>query len=329
LKRLFPEDSRETSMQKINRALTGEHWEDVEIPILQKKGGVRIVLWNSANIYARDNATLLATIAQGHDITERKIAEEALKRDKDTIEKLVVKRTQELLNAQVELERSKRLSEIGTLAATVAHELRNPLGVIRTAVYNIKRKAKDDIFDSHISNIEKKISESNQIINNLLDYSRIKVPVFEKIKVYAILKECVNIAKDRYEKKNINFIKDIEPVKNLNIEADPLQLKEIFNNILDNACQAIDKDPGRIDVSAARDGDKNVIISIKDNGGGIEQEDIKRLFEPFFTRKSKGRGLGLTICNQLIGLHNGRIGIESSPGKGTKVTGTLPVGGVK
>ena len=134
------------------------------------------MLWNSANIYARDNATLLATIAQGHDITERKIAEEVLKRDKDTIEKLVVKRTQELLNVQVELERSKRLSDIGTLAATVAHELRNPLGVIRTAVYNIKRKAKNEALESHLSNIQKKVSDSDRIINDLLFYARIRLP---------------------------------------------------------------------------------------------------------------------------------------------------------
>ena len=145
--------------------------------------------------------------------------------------------------------------------------------------------------------------------------------------MYALLEECVNNEKERFEKKDIDFVKNIEPVKELSIEADPLQLKEVFNNVLDNACQALDKDSGRIEICAAPDDKKNVIISIKDNGVGIEQEDIKRLFEPFFTRKSKGTGLGLTICNQIIGLHNGKIGIESSMGKGTNVTLTLPVGG--
>jgi signal transduction histidine kinase len=111
------------------------------------------------------------------------------------------------------------------------------------------------------------------------------------------------------------------------MQADPLQLKEVFNNILDNACQALDKESGCINVSAALDGNKNVIITIEDNGAGIEPEDIKRLFEPFFTRKSKGTGLGLTICNQLVGLHNGRIDVESSLGRGTIVKLTLPVGG--
>jgi two-component system nitrogen regulation sensor histidine kinase GlnL len=291
---------------------------------------VRIALWNSANIYSEDGKTLLATIAQGQDITERIKAEEVLKRDKDSIEKLVVQRTAELINAHVELDRSKRLSDIGTLAAAVAHELRNPLGVIRTAVYNIRRKNQNNNLDSHLANIEKKISESNQIINNLLDYSRIKTPQLENTSIYSVLEECIGFEKEKYASKNIGFLTRLDAISDIHLQIDPLQIRQVFSNIIDNACQAIEKEKGVLEVSATLDeGKQNVIISFKDNGIGIEKEDIARLFEPFFTRKSKGTGLGLTICNELIKLHNGKITIESVPGEGTSVLVALPGEGLK
>ncbi len=125
------------------------------------------------------------------DITIRKRAEEALKNDKATVEKLVETRTRELLAARLELERSQRLSDIGILAATVAHELRNPLAAISLAAYNIKRKSTTPGMDSHLNNIAKKIDESNHIINNLLYYSRIKKLNCERVNLTDILNECI------------------------------------------------------------------------------------------------------------------------------------------
>jgi PAS domain S-box-containing protein len=257
------------------------------------------------------------------DITEQKLAEEVLKRDKDTFEKLVSDRTRELLNTQLELGRSRRLSDIGTLAATVAHELRNPLGVIRTAIYNIRRKTQGQPLEGHINNIEKKIAESDQIINNLLGYSRIKMPQYEKVKIYYIIDECINFAEERFEKINISFLKDFKAIKDVYVDIDPFQMREVFNNIIDNACHAVD-DKGEIKVSAKLLG-QSIKVSFKDNGIGISKEDLEKIFEPFFTRKSKGTGLGLTICKELISLHRGHLKIESVEKQGTLVTITLPV----
>ncbi len=111
-----------------------------------------------------------------NDITKRKEAEAVLQRDKLTLEQLVRDKTDELLAARESMERAKRLSDIGTLAATVAHELRNPLAAINMAAFNIKRKAQNPLFDRNVENIEKKVLESNQIIDNLLYYSRINRP---------------------------------------------------------------------------------------------------------------------------------------------------------
>ncbi|MCB4791498.1 MAG: MEDS domain-containing protein [Elusimicrobia bacterium] len=265
------------------------------------------------------------SIGAVQDITEQRMAEEVLKRDKETFEKLVNDRTNELINAQLELSKSKRLSDIGTLAATVAHELRNPLGVIRTAVYNIKRKSQGLPLESHINNIEKKISESDQIINNLLSYSRIKMPHYEKVKIYYLIDECITFAKERFENKNISFLKEIEPIREISVDIDPFQMREVFNNIVDNACHAVEPVKGRITVSASLSRDGRLDISFKDNGTGISKEDLNKIFEPFFTRKSKGTGLGLTICKELVDLHGGKLKIDSVENKGTKVTVSIPL----
>ncbi len=273
----------------------------------------------------RDRAGRTTIIESDSDITRLKVYELALSRDKDAFEKMVADKTRELVSTQMELERTRRLSDIGTLAATVAHELRNPLGVIRTAVYNIKRKAHNPLLDGHIGNIEKKILEGDQIINNLLGYSRIRTPQYEKIKLYDVLDECVNIARERFEKKHILFIKDAESIREQFMDGDHFQLREVLNNILDNAGQAVEAGKGVIKVSAHTDTAGCMILTITDNGSGIDGADIGRLFEPFFTRKSKGTGLGLTVCKEMISLHHGDIRIGSEPSKGTTVTITLPL----
>ena len=324
---LFPEGSREESLEKIRRTLGGEYWETVEIPILRRDGSVRIALWNSANIYADDGKTLLATIAQGLDITERKIAEEILKKDNDTFEKLVEKKTGEIIKIQYKLKRAQRLSDIGALASTVAHELRNPLAAIGMAIYNIKKKADTSKLNSHISNIEKKIAESDQIINNLLFFSRIKILRSEKLNFYNILNECIISVKDRFcqnKMKTEVILTNQELIKKLFIEADPLQMRELFNNILNNAFDATANTNGSVIIKCELL--KNYIrIYFQDNGIGINQYDCKKIFEPFFTTKSKGTGLGLSVCYQIVQNHAGTIKIKSKPREGTTVTVTLPL----
>ncbi|MEW6101048.1 MAG: PAS domain S-box protein [Candidatus Omnitrophota bacterium] len=232
---------------------------------------------------------------------------------------------EQLLTAEKELNEARRLSDIGTLAATVAHELRNPLGVIRMASYNIKRKAPGPELSGHLNNIEKKILESEQIINNLLYYSRIKMPHFEETKIYEVLEECINQSKAKFHKDKINFKRSYNWIKKDSISADPVQLKEVFNNILNNACEATSGRQGKIEVSAGYSSDKNYLkVSIKDNGSGIAPEDMEKLSKPFFTTKAKGTGLGLTVSYHIIGLHAGTINVESNKGQGTSFTVSLP-----
>jgi len=121
-----------------------------------------------------------------------KKAEEILRRDKEALEKLVYEKAQELTAAQKEIDRAKRLSDIGALAATVAHELRNPLADIGLLAYHIKKIIKDPRVEGDLSTINKRISEADQIINNVLSYSKIKIARFQTVKVNNILKECID-----------------------------------------------------------------------------------------------------------------------------------------
>lgn len=242
------------------------------------------------------------------DVTKRKKAEEGLAR------------------AEAALNEAKRLSEIGTLAATVAHELRNPLGVIRTAAFNLKRKAQNPLFESHFSNIDKKIQESDQIINNLLFYSRIKLPQLQEIKICDCLDECVNAVKLKFKSRKISIKKDLKPLKSVSIDADPVQICEVFNNLLNNAFEAITVYPGIVEVSCGFNGKSEIFVSIRDNGCGIDGENLRRISEPFFSTKSKGTGLGLTVSFQIVKLHRGRIEIESRSGRGSCFKVIIPLG---
>jgi signal transduction histidine kinase/HAMP domain-containing protein len=230
-----------------------------------------------------------------------------------------------LLDAHSAIAKEKRLSDIGTLAATVAHELRNPLAAIRLAVYNVKRKANNLEIDKHLSSIDKKVAESDQIINNLLFYTRLKPPHFEMTNIFDILDESAELIAARFGDA-IGVTRDFESLKGLVIEADPVQMREVFLNILNNSQDAVSGNgsKGTISIQAEKPGD-SITVTIRDNGHGIKKDEISRVFDPFFTTKAKGTGLGLSVCEQLIKLHDGTIRIESEARQGTAVIVSLPV----
>jgi len=289
-----------------------------ELYALRKDGRQVPVEIGLTPIETEEGISVLASIM---DITQRKRAEEILKRDKESLENLVDERSKELIKTQKELKHFSRLADIGTLAATVAHELRNPLGVIHLAAYNLKREKAELNNNRHLTNIEKKVWEGNQIIDNLLTYARIKIPHYDNIHLLPILDECVATAQGRFSEKGISVEKiyDYDPKI---IEADPNQIREIFQNILNNACQSFEGG-GKVELHVEQAGDM-IKVSVKDTGGGIAPDDLERVFEPFFTRKSKGTGLGLTIVNELVNMHQGKIELQSELGKGTTVAILLP-----
>lgn len=305
---LYPNENEKWIFEKVVK--TGEGYSTyAKIVGAEGRTGQEITYWDWSIQPVKDShGKVKGLVFCLIDVTERNYAEEELRK--------VQKR---------EIE-SKRLSDIGTLAAMVAHELRNPLGVIQMAAYNIGKKSKNLFLDSHITNIEKKVTESNQIINNLLGYSRIRVPHIEKINIVNVLDECVDLAEKSFFNYEVTVDKNFDLFKEEFIEADPFQIKEVFINILNNAYQSLPEKKGKIEVYAGKN-DNGIIINFKDNGCGIDKEDLIRVFDTFFTKKSKGTGLGLTICKELVALHGGDIYIESEPGEGTNININLPIRG--
>jgi signal transduction histidine kinase len=220
------------------------------------------------------------------------------------------------------MERSKYLSDVGMLAATVAHELRNTLAGINVAAYNIRKRVQNPQIEGILSSIDKQVLEGDQIINNVLSYSKIKISYFTEVKLNDILRLCINESKDLAMKQNCAVHDDLEQTEGLSIEADPTQLKEVFANILNNALDAVNKNVGEIKIETKIENSKASIL-ISDNGEGISGEDLKKITSPFFTTKAKGTGLGLAVCNQIIMLHDGKMAIESTKGKGTTVKVSL------
>ena len=236
-----------------------------------------------------------------------------------------VRAQEELLKAHRSLEESRRLSDIGTLASIIAHELRNPLGVIRLAAHNIRRKSPDRSLDAHLSSIDKKIDESDQIINNLLFYSRIRSPQPAPVAITALLDECVAQSWRRHGRPGVRVSKRYRALRGCVLRADQVQLRELFNNLLNNAYEAIETPRGGIEIAGVRDPETGAVeIRVGDSGRGISPGDLPRVQEPFFTTKSRGTGLGLTVCYQVAALHGGSIRVESAPGRGAVFTVSLP-----
>jgi two-component system NtrC family sensor kinase len=258
------------------------------------------------------------------DITERKRAEEILRRDKSELARLVERKSAELVRAHDELNKAKRLSDIGMLAATVAHELRNPLAAIRIAIYNIKKKSDDPRLGSHLDNMEKKILESDQIIKNLLLYSSVKVPHRQAVVVSDLMEQSVTSLRSMFDEYKVSIKRFYKCPEGMTIEADPVQIKEVFNNLLSNAYESFGLKKGRIDISIWTEKEA-LKVRIADNGRGVPGTELRKLFMPFFSTKAKGLGLGLPLCRQIIELHGGSIKIESRVGKGTTVTVRLPI----
>jgi PAS domain S-box-containing protein len=294
--------------------------------VVHKNGRKIPVQVNTSTVNIRGRKCLMGIFT---DITELKKIEESLKKDKSSLESVLMQKRKDLTIALQDLENSKRLADIGSLSAMIAHELRNPLGVIRAAAYNITQKMKgrrsEDI-KKHIANIEKKISESDRIINNLLGYSKVMSPYFEDVAVYDVIKECVDNFNMKHAGHKLKLKVDCTAAKSITIKADRVHMVGLLSNLLDNAFEALADGAGSIYIGCKYHASaKKISVKVKDSGSGMTTEDIKRAFDPFFTRKIKGVGLGLSVCKQIIALHSGEIKIASIKSKGTTVSITFPV----
>lgn len=233
----------------------------------------------------------------------------------------------ELKQTQDQLIQSAKLSTIGQMAAGMAHELRNPLNVINSAAYCIKSRVGKERPELllNLEHIESEVARADRLITSLLGFSKPIVSI-GSIDVNALMDDTLLFLEKEVSLSNIEIVKEYGQGL-AEIAGDRSQLQEVFLNIILNACQAMPQG-GRLRIKSRElkiESEEFVEIIFEDTGAGIPEEDIPKVFEPFFSTKEKGTGLGLAISHQIIQRHKGEIIAESTLGEGTSFIVRLPV----
>jgi len=264
-----------------------------------------------------EEQNLLNAIAEAFGLwLERKKAEEALKEYSQLAEETVA----ELRDAQEQLIRKERLALLGQLAGGVGHELRNPLGVISNAVYYLQTALPDadETTKEYLEVISSEVRNSAKIVSGLLDLSRTRPAEREEIAVSDLVTQVLERHPPPQKVKvTTKIAPNLPPVF-----VDPRQIGQVLVNLVTNAYQAM-PEGGRLTINAQGEKDQ-VYLSITDTGCGISKENTKMLFEPLFTTKVRGIGLGLAVSKNLVEVNGESIEVESQEGRGSTFTLILP-----
>jgi two-component system NtrC family sensor kinase len=238
-------------------------------------------------------------------------------------------RTVELKEAHEQLVRTEKLSALGKLSASVAHEINNPLAGILTFAKLVSRTlaegppddARRAALQRNLSLIERETQRCSSIVRNLLDFARERPLQPRALDPRAPLDEALSLLDDQLKTHGIVLERDLAPVPE--VVGDFGQLRQAFVNIAFNACEAMGS-AGRLKVSTRAAADA-VEVVIEDTGPGIPPDRLAKIFDPFFTTKEKGTGLGLSVVYGIIEKHRGSISVDSELGRGTAFTIRLPV----
>jgi signal transduction histidine kinase len=229
----------------------------------------------------------------------------------------------ELIRTRNELMQAEKLAIVGRMASGIAHELGNPISAISGNIELLEKRVRDAKDAEIISRMKNDIERMDRIIRELLDFARPRKTVLQKTDLKKSIEDAIEIIKSQKGFENIQI--EVTPAHEVHeIMADVNQLKQVWINLLINSRDAM-PDGGRINISIRKDG-SNVLVEFSDTGAGIDRESIDKIFEPFFTTKEpgKGTGLGLTVVQRIIQSINGRITVESEPGRGTKFNIIFP-----
>jgi signal transduction histidine kinase len=220
-----------------------------------------------------------------------------------------------------ELRQKEKLAVIGQMATAIGHEIRNPLASLKgfTQLQQERNPNSNNFYPIMIQEIDR----INSIVNDLMYLGKPKSLHFEKANIEEIIAYTLAITQQQAERQKVNIEMVMEgPLPP--IECDEKQLKQVFINLIKNATEAM-PDGGKIRIHIEVLNSKRMLISVEDEGCGIEDENILHIGEPFYTTKKDGTGLGLMVTNQIINDHNGQFKIESHIGVGTKATVILPI----
>jgi PAS domain S-box-containing protein len=300
-------DQRLTDAQGLNR-----HYQIARIPV---------TLWDT-----RESCVMGIAV----DVTERTREEQELQSYRTQLEALVRARTAELEQAQGELVRREKLATLGRLMATVSHELRNPLGTIATALFTIRHAIQGAglvAAERAAERAERNVHRCGGIIEELLDFARSHPPHFQKVDFDEWLTHTI-------EEYTLPDGIDLELQRNAGVvmDLDKDRMQRCVINLLDNAVHAIaeagEQGPavrGQLGIQTSVE-DGSLYLRVRDNGPGIPEAERDRVFEPLFSTRSFGVGLGLPIVRQIVEQHDGQVWLEDAPGGGIVAVVRLPSG---
>ncbi|MBN2033498.1 MAG: GHKL domain-containing protein [Deltaproteobacteria bacterium] len=240
-------------------------------------------------------------------------------------EKMIDERSKAQRDLEAQLHQAERLATLGEMVASVSHEIKNPLGIIRSTAELLGGMQNTTDAQRQLSSvITEESTRLNRIVTEFLDFARPQIPNLGRCDLKDILEKNLLLLRPELEKREVTVRHNLNG-RSLTLMADHGLLYRAFLNILINASQAVSQG-GRIDVTVL-ESSQNYFVEIEDSGSGIDPENVDRIFNPFFTTKEKGSGLGLAIVKKIIEGHGGSIHIESAAGKGTKVKISLPLQG--
>ncbi len=308
--RMWGYSADELTQMKLSQLYSPSELNLVEKEIVPSSGAN---VWNGELVAVRKDGKefpVLVTTSPVHDEKGQTIAIVGVHRD-----------ITETRNMKDKLIRSERLAAVGELASGVGHELRNPLNVIRNCVYLLHMTLADKADEETLNTLkllDKQIDISNRIVTDLLDFTRIKPPALAKVDLNSLVKESLSWIE---VPQNIAVTSDLDG-GSPRVLADSEQIGRAFANIISNAVQAISGD-GELRISTGTN-NGYAWAKFEDTGCGIPEENLSKIFEPLFTTKPKGIGLGLAITKRLVEQNSGAIEVTSQVAKGTTFTVRLP-----
>jgi two-component system, NtrC family, sensor histidine kinase HydH len=229
----------------------------------------------------------------------------------------------ELRDSFEQIKRADRLSAIGQLSASLAHEIRNPLAGIDGAANLLEsEQTPQEMRMASLAIIRKEVQRLNRLLTSLLDFARPRKPEFQAAQPDRLIDAIIALAGHSAHQKGITLRKDV-PASVPAFECDPEQMKQVILNLSMNAVQAM-TGAGEI-VLAARLDDSSVVISVRDEGPGINDDDMDKIFNPFYTTKDTGTGLGLSVVYQIVNQHGGVVTADRNPEGGMTFSLTIPL----
>ena len=299
-----------------DKVAAGDLYQKVEISSRDEIGSL-------ASQFNQMTKNLKQLIDEKEDVMEEL---KGLNKKLSSINSELIQKNEQLEEAQEQLVRTEKLAAAGALASGVSHELRNPLSVIKNTIFLLKRKiTREEITDidkkvvQYLGIMDKEIDRSSRIINDLLESTRVTKLSRSNTDINKVVNESLSRVRMA---KNIKLSKNLSP--NLpKIMIDPNQIGQVLINLIENACQAM-MNGGELTISTNTT-ESFMGIEIGDSGCGIPEKVVKKIFDPLFTTKPKGTGIGLAVCHRIMQKHDGVINVKSQEDIGTKMFIKLPL----